>query len=132
MKNEITYAVSKLEKTWERLNEGVENTNDQLDEDGVIKRFEFTFEVFWKTLKVFLKSKGLEVRTPRDVLKEAFRLEWLDEESLFLDMLEDRNKTSHIYDENESRRIYERVSKNYLSAISRVINKLKEMSKEDI
>lgn len=125
MKNEITYALTKLERSWKRLKEGVEKTTDQLDEDGVIQRFEFTFEVFWKTLSVFLKAKGLETKTPRDALKEAFRLEWLDNESLFLDMLDDRNKTSHIYDENESRRIYKRISTRYLGAIGRVLNKLR-------
>lgn len=130
MKNENTYALSKLEKSWKRLSEGVQNTTDQLDEDGVIKRFEFTFEIFWKTLKVFLKHKGIETKTPRDTLKEAFRLEWLDEESLFLDMLEDINKTSHIYDEDESRKIYERISKNYVGIIETVLNHLEKITKD--
>lgn len=130
MKDEITYALSKLERSWKRLKEGVENTTDQLDEDGVIKRFEFTFEVFWKTLKIFLKAEGLETKTPRDTLKEAFRLEWLDDESLFLDMLEDRNKTSHIYNEDESRKIYDRISTNHLPAIGHVLDKLKDIAKD--
>lgn len=131
MKNEITYALSKLERSWKRLKEGVEGTSDQLDEDGVIKRFEFTFEVFWKTLKIFLSVKGLEAKTPRDTLKEAFRLEWLDNESLFLDMLDDRNKTSHIYNEDESRKIFERISTNYLAAIGTVLDKLTSIAKDD-
>lgn len=130
MKDEISYALTNLERSWKRLKEGVEKTTDQLDEDGVIQRFEFTFEVFWKTLKVFLKTKGLETKTPKDALKEAFRLEWLDDESLFLDMLDDRNKTSHIYDENESRKIYKRISANYMAAIGRVLDKLKGMAKD--
>jgi nucleotidyltransferase substrate binding protein (TIGR01987 family) len=131
MRNEITYALSKLERSWIRLNDGVQNTCDQLDEDGVIKRFEFTFEVFWKTLKVFLRAKGLETKTPRDTLKEAFKLEWLDDESLFLNMLDDRNRTSHIYDEDESRKIYERISADYLSAIGGVLHKLQNVAKDE-
>lgn len=130
MKDEISYALTNLERSWKRLKEGVEKTTDQLDEDGVIQRFEFTFEVFWKTLKVLLKAKGLETKTPKDALKEAFRLEWLDDESLFLDMLDDRNKTSHIYDENESRKIYKRISADYADAIGRVLHKLKGMAKD--
>lgn len=123
MKDEITYALSKLERFWKRLNDGVQDASDQLDQDGVIKRFEFTFEVFWKTLKVFLRAKGLEIKTPRDTLKEAFKLEWLGDESLFLDMLDDRNKSSHI--------IYERISADYLSAIGGVLHKLQNVAKDE-
>ena len=51
----------------------------------------------WKTLKRALAYEGLQPRTPRETLKEAFHLGWLDQETVWLDMLEHRNTTSHQY-----------------------------------
>lgn len=124
MKKELEYSLKKLESAFVRLKEGVETAKDELGEDGVIQRFEFTFELFWKTLRIFLRDKGIEAGTPRDAFKEAFRLEWLNEEEPFLDMLEDKNKTSHIYDREASREIFKRIKENYVSAFKIVLEKL--------
>lgn len=128
MKKDNEYALEKLEKACLQLEEGVKTARDQLGRDGVIQRFEFTFELFWKALKIILREKGIEARTPKDALKEAFGLEWIVEENLYLNMLEDRNKTSHIYDKKTADEIYGRVSKDYLPAIKAVLKKLKELS----
>lgn len=129
MKEELKFAEGKLENALLKLKEGTDRAKDELEEDGVIQRFEFTFELFWKTLKMFLQDKGVEARTPRDVFKEAFRLEWLDKEEVFLDMLEDRNKTSHIYDRETSRQIYARIKKDYVSAMNEVVQRIKSVTK---
>lgn len=59
--------------------------------DATIQRFEFTFELFWKTLKRFLLVEGIETRSPRETLKKAYQIKWLDDEQLWLNMLHDRN-----------------------------------------
>ncbi|MBU0683044.1 MAG: HI0074 family nucleotidyltransferase substrate-binding subunit [Candidatus Omnitrophota bacterium] len=125
MKDELEYSIVRLENALSQLKSGCEKAQDELEEDGVIQRFEFTFELFWKTLKVFLRKEGIEARTPRDVFKEAFKLEWFDVEEIFLNMLEDRNKTSHIYDNKTSREIFERVKEYYVFAIEKVTIQLK-------
>lgn len=122
MKEELEYSLSKLENAFIKLKEGVAKAEDELDKDGVIQRFEFTFELFWKALKIFLGSKGIEAKTPKDSLKEAFKIGWLKEEKVFLDMLEDRNKTSHIYDKETSEEIFVRIKNNYLDAIKGAIS----------
>jgi hypothetical protein len=48
MKIEIKYSVSNLQKVFNKLVEGINQTVDELDKDGVIQRFEFTFELLWK------------------------------------------------------------------------------------
>jgi nucleotidyltransferase substrate binding protein (TIGR01987 family) len=126
-REELKYAIAKLEDAFGRLKEGVLLAQDELAEDGVIQRFEFTFELFWKTLRIFLQDKGIISRTPRDTFKEAFRIEWLDNEEVFLNMLEDRNKTSHIYDKKVSREIFERIKNDYLLAIEKVLGKLRNI-----
>lgn len=127
MKEELKYALIKLENAFVKLKEGADNAEGELEEDGVIQRFEFTFELFWKTLRIFLKDKGIGAQTPRDVFKEAFRLEWLDDEELFLNMLEDRNKTSHIYDKETSREIFKRIKENYVAKVKVVLDVLKKV-----
>ena len=48
---EVKYSLEKLKKAFKRLDEAVKEASDELDRDGVIQRFEFTFEMFWKTVK---------------------------------------------------------------------------------
>ncbi|MDA9538788.1 MULTISPECIES: HI0074 family nucleotidyltransferase substrate-binding subunit [Bradyrhizobium] len=65
--------------------------------EGTIHRFEVTIELMWKTLKRALEYEGLQPKTPRETLKEAFRIGWLNDETVWIDMLEHRNTTSHQY-----------------------------------
>lgn len=126
MKEELRYAVSNLEKAFDKLRDGAENAKDELDKDGVIQRFEFTFELLWKTLKIFLRDRGIEVKTPKDSMAESFKVGWIQDEETFLDMLEDRNKTSHIYDKETSEVIFERIKSRYVRAVKEVLDKLKK------
>jgi nucleotidyltransferase substrate binding protein (TIGR01987 family) len=125
--NENKYAWEKLEKAWEKLRDGARNAKDELEQDGVIQRFEFTFELFWKTLKIFLSREGFETRTPKDSLKEAFRLGWVESEATCLTMLEDRNKTSHIYEKSMAQEILGRIKTDYISLIGKTLEKLKTL-----
>jgi len=123
MKDELKYSIEQFNKTLSRLNAGIKKAKDQLDNDGVIQRFEFTFELLWKTLRLFLLDEGIITKSPKEALKEAFRFGLIKDEEIFLDMLEDRNQTSHIYSEEISKEIVLRIKKFYLS-------KLTELSKE--
>ena len=50
----------------------------------------------------------------------------IGDEQVFLDMLDDRNQTSHIYSEELSKEIFDRIKKNYLSAVKKLLNEIKE------
>jgi nucleotidyltransferase substrate binding protein (TIGR01987 family) len=65
--------------------------------EGTIHRFETAIELMWKTLKRALEYEGLHPKTPRESLREAFRAGWLHDEDVWLDMLDSRNTTSHVY-----------------------------------
>ena len=121
----VKYAVEKFTNGFERLKEAITLAKDDLDKDGAIQRFEFTFELLWKALKIFLEYQGILVNTPRESLKEAFRINLLGDEEIFLDMLEDRNRTSHIYDKETSEEIFERIKTVYLQAIKKVLDNLR-------
>lgn len=125
MNDEVKLALQKLQDAFKKLKEGAEDARDELDKDGVIQRFEFTFELLWKCLKIYLLQEGIDSKTPRDSLKSAFKIGIIENEAAYLDMLEDRNKTSHIYDSVEAEKIFERVKNTYLSEIEKVLTKLK-------
>ena len=69
--------------------------------DIVVKRFEFTYEMAWKAIKRYLNYLGIEAKNPRSVFKEAFSQEIISDESIWLNMIEQRNLSSHIYDQDE-------------------------------
>ena len=131
MKDVLEYSLKKLIDAHKRLEEGIEQAKDELDKDGVIQRFEFTFELLWKALKIYLEHQGIIVKTPRDSFVEAFRIDLFDDEKIFLDMLEDRNSTSHIYDKETSKKIFNRIKKNYSSEITKLIEQLKAHNREE-
>lgn len=85
--------------------------------DGIIQRFEFTFELAWKLAKATLAHQGVESNTPRAAIKEAYKAGLIKDGEGWIDMLEDRNKTSHIYDENEARRIYQKIKENHFELL---------------
>ncbi|HEY8857530.1 MAG TPA: HI0074 family nucleotidyltransferase substrate-binding subunit [Rugosibacter sp.] len=83
--------------------------------DVAVKRFEFTYEMAWKALKRTLDYLGLDARAPRPVFKEAFAQGLLADEQVWLDMIEMRNLSSHVYDEQEVSRILGELDR-YLAA----------------
>jgi nucleotidyltransferase substrate binding protein (TIGR01987 family) len=106
-------------KALKRLNHALkENVSEgSIIVDGTIQRFEFTFELAWKLAKAILKYNGIEAETPRLVIKEAFKAKLIKNGGDWIDMLEDRNKTSHIYDEAQAMKIYEKIKNNHYKAL---------------
>ncbi len=129
MKKELEYALKTFQNAYGSLKEASEIAKDELDKDGTIQRFEFTFELLWKTLKIFLEDEGIICKTPKECLKEAFRVGWIKDAEGFLDMLEDRNKTSHIYDKTTSETIFQRIKDLYINYIGELIENLAIRSK---
>lgn len=93
--------------------------------DAAIQRFEFTLEAFWKSLRKYLMFEKIDVNSPREVLQKAYQLSWIDDERVWLDMLDDRNKTSHIYSEEEANRIFQHVRTIYFPVMKRTYDKLR-------
>ena len=124
---ELTLALEYFQRAHTRFKEVLE-TKDPINadvlRDATVQRFEFTFEMCWKTLKRFLYADGIRVKTPRDVFKEAFRLGWLEEGDTFWSkMLEDRNLTSHTYDQEIALDLRSRLP-SYEKAFARLVGLL--------
>jgi len=72
-----------------------------LERSGLVKTFEFSFELAWNTLKDLLYHEGLEAKTPRETIRSAFTAGYLSEAeaATALDALDKRNVLSRSYDE---------------------------------
>lgn len=92
--------------------------------DSAIQRFEFAFELAWKVLKSFLElEKGIRVYSPRDAIKEAFRVGLIEDDPNWLKMMETRNLTSHVYNEKMAETIYKSLPQ-YLELLKKLTKEL--------
>lgn len=107
----------------QRLQEAVDvhlqHPDNDVIRDGMIQRFEFTFELSWKALKEYLLDQGVanELNFPKQVLKSAYGNQIIHNESIWLDMLESRNRTSHIYDDRIAAKIAKDISVRFLPVL---------------
>lgn len=127
MTKNTSYLKIKLEnyqKALGKLNK-ILNSNEEDVEykiDAIIKRFEFTYELSWKLLKAFLEYQGIIAKTPRDCFKEAFAAGIIDDNEAWINMIEDRNITSHTYEENSANEIYQKIKDIYLDKFKELEN----------
>lgn len=100
---------------------------DKVDyiQDATIQRFEFVIELYWKVLKKILVYEKSDSTTPRDVLKKAFQFHLIDDEDLWLAMLDDRNNTSHVYKEEDALRVFENI-RDYVPVLEKSYQNLKK------
>ena len=113
-----------------RLAEAATLPETDIVRDAAIQRFEFTFELVWKTLQLYLEHEGLEPSGPRAVLKRAFAMRLIpdqDEGDVWLRMLDDRNLTSHAYDETLAVRIYKRIVHDYAPRLAQMAEKIQTL-----
>lgn len=84
---------------------------DDLDRAGCIQYFEFCFELAWKTIKAVGETQGLSgLLSPRACLSQAFTAGWIENEELWLEMLDARNRMSHTYKCQDALVVYKRLS----------------------
>lgn len=95
--------------------------------DGVIQRFEFTYELAWKTTKEYLNSLGIvDVNSPKAIIKEAFAQKIMINEKNWLLMLHDRNLTTHIYKEEMAVEISDRICNIYICEFDLLLHELRK------
>ena len=100
-------ALKKLREACDKAEK--QNEEMEIYRDATIQRFEFTVELFWKSLKKILEYEKIDANTPRAVLKESYQVGLIDDEKKWLMVVEDRNRSSHTYSEKAAKEIYERI-----------------------
>ncbi|WP_286818027.1 HI0074 family nucleotidyltransferase substrate-binding subunit [Desulfobacter sp. UBA2225] len=113
-----------LRKATDRFAEALQEPESSIVMDATIQRFEFTYELMWKTLKIFLEDiHGIRAISPRLVFKEAYALSIIEQEDIFLEMIQSRNLLSHTYNEEQAEQIYKKCPL-YLSAIKELYQRI--------
>ena len=97
-----------------------------LEKEGTIQRFEYTWELAWKTLKDYLENEGiaLEKITPRAVLIAGVEAKIIHQPDIWMQALDDRNKMSHIYNTVAFEQTINNIAESYLSLFDQLYETL--------
>ena len=109
----------------ERLKEALQHEECDIVIDGTLHRFEFTFELAWKTMKDYLEYSGIIESTgsPREIIKTAFANGIIEDGDNWIRMMLARNSLSHLYDEEKSREIYLEIKNAYINLLQQLNEK---------
>ena len=104
---------------------------NELEEQGLIKAFEYTYELAWNVIKDFLADRGNKsIYGSRDAIREAFSAGLIEDGEGWMEMYADRNKTSHTYNEETADEITGNVFKRYFSLFLALREKMEALSEE--
>ena len=111
-----------------RLKEALDEKENELMIDAVLHRYEFTFELAWKTLKDYLEYSGVAINTgsSREIIKESFAHNLISDGEVWIKMMLARNSLSHLYDEETSRQVYNEIKNEYINQIQKLIETLEK------
>ena len=98
----------------------------ELEKEGTIKRFKYTWELAWKTLKDYLENEGVVLKkiTPKAVLIASVEAKIIDQPEIWMQVLDDRNKMSHIYNIVAFEQTISNIVESYLALFDQLYEKL--------
>lgn len=96
-----------FEKALKRFADVLQEPKNEFIRDSAIQRFEFTFDLCWKTVKSFLEEKhGIVCASPKNCFREAYKQGLIEFDNFWLELTDWRNKTSHTYKEDLAESIF--------------------------
>jgi nucleotidyltransferase substrate binding protein (TIGR01987 family) len=98
---------------------GLDSLSD-VQQDAFVKRFELAYELAWKCLQHQLQTEGIIARSPRQVFKEAVALGLIENERLWLEMIEIRNTLVHTYSAEKARALVEDIRLKMVEPLSKI------------
>ncbi len=122
--------INQLEKALASFKNGILESPSEIERDGAIQRFEYSFELSWKTLKTVLEYLGVEdCKSPRKALQAGFiqGLIQAKDHDVWLKMLDDRNQTTHIYHEEVAISIFSHLQAYYQLMLKLLVKLKKEL-----
>ena len=85
----------------------------EVERAGIIQFFEMAFELAWKLMKDYLEEEGFVVNSPKEAIKQAFQSDIIKDGHTWIDALNDRNLTTHTYEEEAAIEVTENIKENY-------------------
>ena len=123
---------SNFQKAFGQLAKFIEKDDlSELEEQGLIKAFEYTFELAWTTLKDFLEYSGQSgIYGSRDAIRKAFQVDLIENGEQWMDMLISRNRTSHTYNRETAEEICKAIKNEYFAMFMMLEKKLNQLQTE--
>ncbi|MFH1644774.1 MAG: nucleotidyltransferase substrate binding protein [bacterium] len=118
--------ITPLLKAQKIFNSALQEVENDLERDGAIQRFEYTYELIWKNLKKILSFKGIIANSPRDVFREAAKQDLIDDPEIWFEFIKKRNLTVHTYNQDDAEEIFESLPR-FKEELSKVIEKIKKL-----
>lgn len=98
-------------------NEEAEDVLEEIIKEGLIQRFECTYEMSWNVMKDYALYQGnSEIGGSRDAIRFAFSTNLIENGDMWMDMIKSRIKTSHTFNEETANEIYLKIINEYHSA----------------
>jgi len=121
-----------LERAFKQLKDAINRFDDldDLSKEGLVQRFEYTFELSKNTIKDYLESKGEIEKYPRDIIKKAFQLQIIENGEIWIEMLEKRNIMSHTYDQATFVEIVTSIKDRYFVEIENLVSFFKKENEQ--
>jgi len=121
-----------------QLNDGAnifkERDLSLLEKQGIIQAFEFTHELAWNVMKDYFEYQGnFNIKGSRDASREGFKYSLIKNGDLWMQMIETRNLTSHVYDKHSAEEVVNSIINDYLSEFlefEKAMIKVKDESKD--
>ena len=96
-----------------------------LEKQGVIQGFEFTFELAWNVLKDYLEEQGITgLIGSKNAIRQAFNKELIEDGEIWIKMVHDRNLASHIYDEDTAEDLFAAIKDIYYYQFNKLAEKM--------
>lgn len=118
--------IENFNRAFEIFNNAVKAYNQEkeniLMHMALVQAYEVCFELSWKVLKDYLAENGLPVYLPKEVIKEAFNKNVIENGQIWIDMLDARNATSHEYKMDKINLILEKISSTYYEELLKFSN----------
>ena len=90
-----------------------------------------SYELAWNTIQDYLEEQGfMDVKSPRSAFKKAFEIGLIEDGHSWMDLLLDRNLTSHAYDEEKASEVEKLIHQKYYPLLSQLYNTLKKLSND--
>jgi len=125
MSNVLETIIKDFGQALKRLEEALKLSPTRIHKDATIQRFEFCYELSWKTVKLFLNNQGIECRSPRDCFRRAADYGLIEDPQSWFSYLESRNLIAHTYNEKTADKIYKEIAPFFKSA-EKLLEKVKE------
>jgi nucleotidyltransferase substrate binding protein (TIGR01987 family) len=111
------------------VNEAKTRGLSDLEQQGLVKAFELTFELAWNVMKDFLTMRGITgIIGSKDAVRTAFKEGIIADGLIWMKMINDRNEATHIYDESTKDSLVKSIVEEYHAKLAAFAVKMEELS----